>query len=92
MAESSVARLLLESARQDENAVAALTSASEIGDAIVGFHVQQAVEKALKAVLSSNAIVFAARKTLLNYSISLPIQACPHRQKRKRSTNSTLTR
>lgn len=58
MVESSVARLLLESARQDENAVAALSSASDIGDAIVGFHVQQAVEKALKAVLSSNAIVF----------------------------------
>jgi HEPN domain-containing protein len=58
MVESSVARLLFESARQDENAVAALCSASDIGDAIVGFHLQQAVEKALKAVLSSNAIVF----------------------------------
>ena len=58
MAEKSVARLLLESARQDENAVVALSKAPDIGDTIVGFHAQQAVEKALKAVLSSSGIVF----------------------------------
>lgn len=58
MAEKSVAQLLLEAARQDENAVAALIKAPDIGDAIVGFHAQQAVEKALKAVLSSNGIAF----------------------------------
>lgn len=58
MAESSVSRLLLESARQDEKAVAALSHIRDIGDAIVGFHAQQAVEKALKAVLSSAGIAF----------------------------------
>lgn len=58
MAESSVARLLLESAQQDEKAVAALSPVRDIGDAIVGFHAQQAVEKALKAVLSSAGIAF----------------------------------
>jgi len=58
MAESSVPRLLLESARQDEKAVAALSPVRDIGDAIIGFHAQQAVEKALKAVLSSAGIIF----------------------------------
>lgn len=58
MADRSVPRLLLESARQDEKAVAALSSVPDIGDAIIGFHAQQAVEKALKAVLSSAGIAF----------------------------------
>jgi HEPN domain-containing protein len=58
MAESSVPRLLLASARQDEKAVAALSLVQDIGDAIVGFHAQQAVEKALKAVLSSAGVAF----------------------------------
>ena len=58
MADQSIPRLLLESARQDEKAVAALSSIPDIGDAIVGFHAQQAVEKAIKAVLSSAGIAF----------------------------------
>jgi HEPN domain-containing protein len=58
MAEHSVARLLLESARQDEKAVTVLSRTPDIGDAIVGFHAQQAVEKAIKAVLSSAEIAF----------------------------------
>lgn len=58
MAEISVPRLLLESARQDEKAVVALSPIRDIADAIVGFHAQQAVEKALKAVLSSAGIAF----------------------------------
>lgn len=58
MAKNSVPRLLLDSARQDEKAVAALSPVRDIGDAIVGFHAQQAVEKALKAVLSSAGIAF----------------------------------
>jgi HEPN domain-containing protein len=58
MAESSVPRLLLESARQDEKAVTALSAVPDIGDAIVGFHAQQAIEKGLKAVLSSAGIAF----------------------------------
>lgn len=58
MAERSVPRLLLESARQDEKAVTALSGIADIGDAIVGFHAQQAVEKAIKAVLSAAGIAF----------------------------------
>lgn len=58
MVEESVARLLLEAARRDAHAVGVLAGMPDIHDAIVGFHAQQAVEKALKAVLSTNGIVF----------------------------------
>jgi HEPN domain-containing protein len=54
----SVAQLLLDAARQDEAACAVLSMASGMGDALVGFHAQQAVEKSLKAVLSANTVEF----------------------------------
>jgi HEPN domain-containing protein len=44
------ARLLLRKAREDARAVSKLASDSSVADAIVGFHAQQAVEKALKSV------------------------------------------
>ena len=47
-----LARELLERARDDERAARALLSAGELSDAIVGFHAQQAVEKALKTALA----------------------------------------
>lgn len=47
------ARLLLRKAREDADAVAKLTPDASTADAIVGFHAQQAVEKALKAVLAA---------------------------------------
>lgn len=62
MAESasakSVALLLLEAARQDQAACILLASAAGIGDGVVGFHAQQAVEKSLKVVLSARGIEF----------------------------------
>src|SRR5450755_3646317 len=48
-----LARELLARARDDELAAKALLSAGEVSDAIVAFHAQQAVEKALKAGLAS---------------------------------------
>ena len=48
------ARLLLSKARDDAAVVGKLASDPEIADSVVGFHVQQAIEKALKAVLASN--------------------------------------
>lgn len=54
----SVAALLLRAARADAKALQALSGLADISDAIVGFHAQQAVEKALKAVLSSHRIDF----------------------------------
>jgi HEPN domain-containing protein len=45
--------LLLRKAREDANAVEKLASDQEIADSVVGFHAQQAAEKAMKAVLAS---------------------------------------
>jgi hypothetical protein len=52
----SIADLLLDSARQDLAACELLVSSPGMGDAVVGFHAQQAIEKALKAVLSVGTI------------------------------------
>jgi HEPN domain-containing protein len=46
------ALLLLSKARDDAQAVREATASGTLADWIVGFHAQQAVEKALKAVLS----------------------------------------
>lgn len=56
--EKSIAQLLLDSARQDLAACQLLSAGAGIGDAVVGFHAQQAVEKSLKAVLSAHRIEF----------------------------------
>lgn len=56
--EASVARLLLQAAREDAKALDALKGLPGIADAIVGFHAQQAVEKSLKAVLSAGQVAF----------------------------------
>ncbi len=78
----SVARMLLTAARQDQLAAQLLSSNAAIGDGVVGFHAQQAVEKALKAVLSVHLIEF--RRThdllvlldlLLDHGITLPPDA-----------------
>jgi len=46
------ARLLLRKAREDAQAVSKLASDASVADSIVGFHAQQAVEKALKSILA----------------------------------------
>jgi HEPN domain-containing protein len=51
-----VARLLLDKAKEDLSAAQALIAAADQADHVVGFHLQQAVEKALKAVLASEAV------------------------------------
>jgi HEPN domain-containing protein len=48
------ARVLLAKARDDQVAARKLAADPEIADAVVGFHAQQAIEKALKAVLSAH--------------------------------------
>jgi HEPN domain-containing protein len=48
------AQLLLRKAQEDADAVKKLKPDSDIADSIVGFHAQQAVEKALKAVLAAS--------------------------------------
>ena len=56
--DKSIAELLLQAAWQDLAAARLLATAPGIGDAIVGFHLQQALEKSLKAVLSTHGIGF----------------------------------
>jgi HEPN domain-containing protein len=53
LAQFEEAQLLLRKAREDADAVAKLAPDGNTADAIVGFHAQQAVEKALKAVLAA---------------------------------------
>jgi HEPN domain-containing protein len=55
------ADVLIEKARGDEAAASALAERAEIPEAIVGFHAQQAVEKALKAVLSARDVPYEFR-------------------------------
>ena len=62
----SIAQLLLASANQDVAACTLLASGSGIGDAVVGFHAQQAVEKSLKAVLSAHKVEFRRTHDLIS--------------------------
>jgi HEPN domain-containing protein len=52
MQQHDLALLFLEKAAEDEQAVDRLAGDIEISDAVVGFHLQQAAEKYLKAVLA----------------------------------------
>jgi HEPN domain-containing protein len=51
-----VAQLLLQKAREDLNAAKALIATEDQADHVIGFHLQQAIEKALKAILAGRAI------------------------------------
>jgi len=81
MAESTLAEILLALAEQDALAFRKLAGDSEVHDALVGFHAQQAVEKALKAVLSHARVAF--RRThdiaeLLDLLSDSALPAPPH--------------
>lgn len=51
-----VAQLLLQKAREDLSAARVLVATEEQADHVIGFHLQQAVEKALKAALAERMI------------------------------------
>ena len=55
---ADLARELLGLARGDEAAARAMLDSDAVSDAIIGFHSQQAVEKALKAVLAASGVDF----------------------------------
>ena len=61
----SVAQLLMESARQDVAVCNLLSPNTSIGDAVIGFHAQQAIEKSIKAVLSQSGIEFRRTHDLI---------------------------
>lgn len=62
---------LLARARDDELATKALLRVDEVSDVIVAFHAQQAVEKALKAVLASVGADFP-----FTHDLGLLMQLC----------------
>jgi len=51
-----VAGLLLQKAREDLSAAQVLVATEDQADHVIGFHLQQAAEKALKSVLAERAI------------------------------------
>lgn len=53
---SETSRILLKKAEEDATAVREFAGNSEIGDSIIGFHAQQAVEKWLKAVTAASGV------------------------------------
>jgi HEPN domain-containing protein len=57
-AAADLPQTLLGLARDDEFAARSLLSVAGVSDSILGFHAQQAVEKALKAALSSQGVAF----------------------------------
>ncbi len=53
-----VAHALLSRARDDVALLRVVLASPDVSDAIVGFHAQQAVEKALKSVLDAHGYTF----------------------------------
>lgn len=51
-----VAQLLLQKAREDHSAARVLVATEDQTDHVIGFHLQQAIEKALKAILAQHEI------------------------------------
>ncbi len=58
MAEPDLARILLTAAERDRQAYDKLAADPDMHDSVAGFHAQQTVEKALKAVLARERLVF----------------------------------
>jgi HEPN domain-containing protein len=65
-----LARVLLARAIDDETLVRKVSPDTDISDAIVGFHAQQAVEKLIKAVLAARGVAFM-KSHALSYLIGL---------------------
>jgi HEPN domain-containing protein len=54
-----LARAMLAKARRDQTAARTLAADPGVADEVVGFHVQQALEKSLKAILAREGVPFA---------------------------------
>jgi HEPN domain-containing protein len=65
-----LARVLLARSLDDQTLVRKVGPDTEIADAIVGFHAQQAVEKSIKAVLAAHGVAFM-KSHALSYLIGL---------------------
>ena len=69
--QADLARDLLRIANDDLSAVEALVDVGTVSDAIVGFHAQQAAEKALKA-----ALAFRGQEFPFTHNLSVLLQLC----------------
>jgi len=56
--QQELARLMLQKAQQDFDAAKNFSDSKKVADEIIGFHAQQTIEKALKAVLTRRGIEF----------------------------------
>jgi HEPN domain-containing protein len=65
-----LARVLLARAIDDETLVRKVSADTEVADAIVGFHAQQAAEKLIKAVLAARGVAFI-KSHALSYLVGL---------------------
>lgn len=65
-----LARVLLARAIEDETLVRKVSPDTDIADAIIGFHAQQAVEKLIKAVLAARGVAFI-KSHALSYLVGL---------------------
>jgi HEPN domain-containing protein len=65
-----LARVLLARAVDDETLVRKVSADTEVADAIVGFHAQQAAEKLIKAVLAARGVAFI-KSHALSYLVGL---------------------
>lgn len=69
-----LARVLLARAIEDETLVRKVSPDTDIADAIIGFHAQQAVEKLIKAVLAARGVAFI-KSHALSYLVGLVEEA-----------------
>jgi HEPN domain-containing protein len=65
-----LARVLLARAVDDETLVRKVYSDTDVADAIIGFHAQQATEKLIKAALAARGVTFV-KSHALSYLIGL---------------------
>jgi HEPN domain-containing protein len=65
-----LARVLLARAIDDETLVRKVSADTDVADAIVGFHAQQAAEKLIKAVLVARGVAFI-KSHALSYLVGL---------------------
>ena len=83
MSKKNIASQLMAKAQMDLNTVSELLSKSDIhliGHEIMGFHLQQAVEKSTKALLSQNNIHYEFKHSLKNLLelVDSRVTAIPH--------------
>jgi HEPN domain-containing protein len=65
-----LARVLLARAIDDETLVRKVSADTDVADAIIGFHAQQAAEKLIKAVLAARGVAFM-KSHALSYLVGL---------------------